>query len=100
MPADPMLTMALVAVLLAVTVWQTVRARARIRGPEDFYVSGRTVSAPRNSLAFFGNFLMFTSFLTMTGEIAVRGYDGVLFAVGFIVSFVVSLVLVVGPVRN
>ncbi|MBF9134450.1 cation acetate symporter [Plantactinospora sp. S1510] len=96
----PLPTIALFLLFAGVTLYLTARARARTNSLSDFYVAGRTVPAPQNGLALFGNFLMFTSFLTMTGEIAIRGYDGVLFAVGFVVSFVVALLLVAEPVRN
>jgi cation/acetate symporter len=96
----PLLTTALFAGLAVITLYIAARERRRTAGLDDFYVAGRSVAAAPNGLALLGSFLMFTSFLTMTGEIAVRGYDGVLFAASFAVSFVVALLLVAEPVRN
>jgi cation/acetate symporter len=98
--APTVLTLTLFGALVAVTLYLTARARRQTAGLEDFYVAGRTVTGPLNGLALLGSFLMFTSFLTMTGEIALRGFDAVLFAVAFVVSFVVALLLVAEPVRN
>ncbi|GAA3609050.1 cation acetate symporter [Nonomuraea rosea] len=66
----------------------------------DFYAGDRTFTSPQNGLALFGTFMTMTSFLTLSDEIAVNGYDGVLFAASFAVSWLVTLLLVAEPLRN
>ncbi|MEV4807738.1 cation acetate symporter [Nonomuraea sp. NPDC049421] len=66
----------------------------------DFYAGDRTLTAPQNGLALFGTFMMMTSFLALSDEVAIKGYDGVLLVAGFAVSWVVALLLVAEPLRN
>ncbi|MFI7702199.1 cation acetate symporter [Nonomuraea sp. NPDC049480] len=66
----------------------------------DFYTGDRAFTAPQNGFALFGTFMMMTSFLALSDEIALKGYDGVLLAAGFAVSWLVTLLLVAEPLRN
>jgi hypothetical protein len=65
----------------------------------DFYIGDRAFTAPQNGLALAGTSMM-TSFLALSNDIALRGYDGVLLAAGFAVSWLVTLLLVAEPLRN
>src|SRR5688572_22490363 len=66
----------------------------------DFYTAGRTFTAPQNGLALFGTFMMMTSFVATSDEIALHGSHGVLSAAGLAVSWLVALFLVAEPLRN
>lgn len=65
----------------------------------DFYTGDRIFTPVQNGLALFGTAMM-TSFLVLSGEIALKGYEGVLLAVGCAMSWLVTLVLVAEPLRN
>ncbi|MFC5909087.1 cation acetate symporter [Streptacidiphilus monticola] len=85
-----------VLVTLGITFWAGRRGSAA----EDFYVGGRTFSPLQNGFAISGDYLSAASFLGTTGLIALYGYDGMLYSVGFLVAWLVVLMLVAELVRN
>ncbi|MGA5703485.1 solute symporter family protein [Peterkaempfera bronchialis] len=87
---------AVVLVTLAITLWAGRRSRAA----EDFYVGGRSFSPVQNGFAISGDYLSAASFLGITGLIALYGYDGLLYSIGFLVAWLVVLMLVAELVRN
>ncbi|MFD0691429.1 solute symporter family protein [Actinomadura fibrosa] len=93
------LTFGLFLVFILITLGITVRARARTNGADDFYAGGRTFSGPQNGVALAGDYMSAASFLGIAGIIALSGYDGFLYSIGFLVAWVLTLLLV-EPVRN
>ncbi|MDH6576575.1 cation acetate symporter [Kitasatospora sp. MAP5-34] len=85
-----------VLVTLAITLWVGRRGQAA----EDFYAGGRGFSPLQNGFALSGDYLSAASFLGVTGLIALYGYDGVLYSIGFLVAWLVVLMLVAELVRN
>ncbi|MEU8347655.1 cation acetate symporter [Spirillospora sp. NPDC048832] len=83
------LFVAFVLITLAITLW----ARARTRGADDFYAGGRTFSSAQNGVALAGDYMSAASFLGIAGTIALNGYDGLLFSVGFMVAWLLALLL-------
>ncbi|WP_405011313.1 cation acetate symporter [Kitasatospora sp. NBC_01539] len=94
------LAVALFAVIVLVTLGITLWAGRRGRAAEDFYAGGRDFSPLQNGLALTGDYLSAASFLGVTGLIALYGYDGVLYSIGFLVAWLVVLMLVAELVRN
>nr|WP_206322517.1 cation acetate symporter [Streptomyces sp. HNM0575] len=88
---------AVIAVTLAITTWVSRRRRG---SPEEFYAGGRLFSPMENGFAIAGDYMSAASFLGISGLIALYGYDGVLYAVGFLVAWLVVLILVAELVRN
>jgi cation/acetate symporter len=88
---------AFVAVTLAITTWAGRRRRG---SPEEFYVGGRLFSPMENGFAIAGDYMSAASFLGISGLIALSGYDGMLYSVGFLVAWLVVLLLVAELVRN
>ncbi|MCX2969528.1 MULTISPECIES: solute symporter family protein [Streptomyces] len=86
-----------VAVTLAITTWA---GRRRQGSPEEFYAGGRLFSPVENGLALSGDYMSAASFLGIAGMIALYGYDGMVYAVGFLVAWLVVLLLVAELVRN
>ncbi|MEU4089616.1 solute symporter family protein [Streptomyces aureus] len=86
-----------VAVTLAIT---TFVSRNRHGSAEEFYAGGRLFSPMENGFALSGDYMSAASFLGITGLIALYGYDGLLYAVGFLVAWLVVLFLVAELVRN
>ncbi|MFJ7336625.1 cation acetate symporter [Streptomyces sp. NPDC101110] len=85
-----------VTATLAVTVW----AGRKNKDTTDFYTGGRTFTGFQNGLAISGDYMSAASFLGITGSIALFGYDGFLYSVGFLVAWLVALLLVAEPLRN
>ncbi|MEU6477798.1 cation acetate symporter [Streptomyces sp. NPDC047017] len=86
-----------VAVTLAITMWA---GRRRHGSAEEFYAGGRLFSPWENGFAIAGDYASAASFLGVPGLIALFGYDGVLYVVGFLVGWLVVLFLVAELVRN
>jgi cation/acetate symporter len=86
-----------VAATLAIT---TLAARGRRGSPDEFYAGGRLFSPMENGFAIAGDYLSAASFLGISGLIALHGYDGMLYAVGFLAAWLVVLLLVAELVRN
>ncbi|TKA09823.1 solute symporter family protein [Actinacidiphila oryziradicis] len=85
-----------VAATLAITVW----AGRQTKDATDFYAGGRSFSAFQNGLAISGDYMSAASFLGIAGAIALVGYDGFLYSIGFLVAWLVALLLVAEPLRN
>ncbi|MFB6982602.1 solute symporter family protein [Streptomyces scopuliridis] len=88
---------AFVAVTLGITTWVS---RRRQGSAEEFYAGGRLFSPMENGFAIAGDYMSAASFLGISGLIALFGYDGLLYSVGFLVAWLVVLFLVAELVRN
>lgn len=88
---------AFVALTLAITTWVS---RNRRGSAEEFYAGGRLFSPMENGFAIAGDYMSAASFLGISGLIALYGYDGMLYSVGFLVAWLVVLLLVAELVRN
>ncbi|MEU6060389.1 cation acetate symporter [Streptomyces sp. NPDC047097] len=86
-----------IAVTLAITSWVS---RSRHGSAEEFYAGGRLFSPMENGFAIAGDYMSAASFLGISGLIALFGYDGMLYSVGFLVAWLVVLLLVAELVRN
>ncbi|GGU07694.1 solute symporter family protein [Actinomadura citrea] len=93
------LTFGLFLAFILITLAITVRARATTRGADDFYAGGRTFTGPQNGIALAGDYMSAASFLGIAGIIALNGYDGFLYSIGFLVAWLLALLLV-EMVRN
>lgn len=88
---------AFIAVTLGITTWVS---RNRRGSAEEFYAGGRLFSPLENGFAIAGDYMSAASFLGISGLIALYGYDGMLYSVGFLVAWLVVLLLVAELVRN
>ncbi len=70
------------------------------RSTTDYYAGGRAFTGPQNGIAIGGDYLSAASFLGIAGIIALDGYDGFLYSIGFLVGWLVVLLLVAAPLRN
>jgi hypothetical protein len=61
---------------------------------------GSSFTGPQNGIAISGDYLSAASFLGIAGAIAVYGYDGFLYSIGFLVAWLVALLLVAELLRN
>ncbi|MFF3515593.1 cation acetate symporter [Streptomyces sp. NPDC002573] len=86
-----------VAITLGITTWVS---RNRHGSAEEFYAGGRLFSSMENGFAIAGDYMSAASFLGVTGLIALFGYDGMLYVVGFLVAWLVVLFFVAELVRN
>jgi cation/acetate symporter len=86
----------IVALTLAVTYW----AARRTRSTTEFYAAGRLVTPLQNGLALSGDYMSAASFLGIAGLVALSGYDGMIYATGWLVGWPALMFLVAEPLRN
>ncbi|WEV28502.1 cation acetate symporter [Streptomyces sp. 71268] len=94
------LIISLFATFVLVTLGITVWAGKQTKDATDFYAGGRQFSGFQNGLAISGDYMSAASFLGIAGAIALYGYDGFLYSIGFLVAWLVALLLVAEPLRN
>src|SRR5215213_7501158 len=94
------LTITLFLIFVAVTLFITLRASRATRTAADFYAGGRSFSGFQNGMAIGGDYMSAASFLGIAGIIALSGYDGFLYSIGFLVAWLVALLLVAELMRN
>lgn len=86
---------------IVVTLVLVFRAgRSNKKNTSDFYDGGASFSGFQNGLAIAGDYMSAASFLGIAGMIALFGYDGFLYSIGFLVAWLVALLLVAEPLRN
>jgi cation/acetate symporter len=90
------LFLAVVALTIGITFW----ASRTTSGTDDYYAGGRGFSGFQNGLAIGGDYMSAASFLGISGAIALSGYDGFLYSIGFLVAWLVALLLVAEVLRN
>jgi cation/acetate symporter len=85
---------------VAVTLFIVWRASGTNKKSTDFYDGGASFSGFQNGLAIAGDYMSAASFLGIAGTIALFGYDGFLYSIGFLVAWLVALLLIAEPLRN
>jgi cation/acetate symporter len=99
--SNPLLNIAIFGVFVVITLAIVVRvSRRAAQGASDFYTAGGAFSGQQNGIAISGDYLSAASFLGIAGAIALNGYDGFLYSVGFLVAWLVALLLVAELLRN
>jgi cation/acetate symporter len=86
----------IVVLTLAITWW----AAKRTKSTSEFYAAGRSISPFQNGLALAGDYMSAASFLGIAGLVAMRGYDGMIYATGWLVGWPALMFLVAEPLRN
>ncbi|AYV56797.1 cation acetate symporter [Leptospira kmetyi] len=85
-----------VALTLVITYW----AARKTKTSSEFYAAGRSITGFQNGLALSGDFMSAASFLGISGMVALKGYDGMLYAVGWLVGWPALMFLIAEPLRN
>ena len=99
-PGNRNLTVGLFLAVVAVTLYITWWASRQNKTAADYYAGGRSFSGSQNGLAIAGDYMSAASFLGISGQIALYGYDGFLYSIGFLVAWLVALLLVAELLRN
>jgi cation/acetate symporter len=95
-----LLNMAIFGLFVAVTMVIVFRASRNNKTAADYYAAGRSFTGSQNGTAIAGDYLSAASFLGITGAIAINGYDGFMYSIGFLVAWLVALLLVAELLRN
>lgn len=94
------LNMIVFGIFIVITMALVLRASKSTKSTKDFYTGGSSFTGPQNGIAIAGDYLSAASFLGIAGAIAVNGYDGFLYSIGFLVAWLVALLLVAELMRN
>ncbi|QKJ18876.1 solute symporter family protein [Microbacterium hominis] len=97
---NPVLNISIFGAFVAVTLFIVIRASRNNKTAADYYAAGRSFTGPQNGFAISGDYLSAASFLGICGAIAINGYDGFLYSIGFLVAWLVALLLVAELMRN
>ncbi|GAA2407164.1 solute symporter family protein [Mycolicibacterium llatzerense] len=97
---NPAANIGIFSVFVVVTMIVVIKASKRNATADEFFTGGRGFSGPQNGIAIAGDYLSAASFLGIAGAIAVYGYDGFLYSIGFLVAWLVALLLVAELLRN
>jgi cation/acetate symporter len=97
---NPVANMSIFALFVLVTLFIVIRASKKNATATEFFTAGRAFTGPQNGIAISGDYLSAASFLGIAGAIAVYGYDGFLYSIGFLVAWLVALLLVAELLRN
>lgn len=97
---NPILNISIFLAFVVVTLVIVVRVSRTTTSASDFYHGGRSFTGRQNGLAIAGDYLSAASFLGIAGAVALYGYDGLLYSIGFLVAWLVALLLVAEPLRN
>ncbi|NPA16956.1 MAG: sodium/solute symporter [Aquificae bacterium] len=81
---------------LGITYWAAKKSRTAT----EFYAAGRSISGFQNGLALAGDYMSAASFLGIAGMVATKGYDGLIYSIGFLVGWPVIMFLIAEPLRN
>ncbi|MEO5317235.1 cation acetate symporter [Arthrobacter sp. CC3] len=95
-----LLNMGIFGLFVAVTMIIVIKASRNNKTAADYYAAGRSFTGPQNGTAIAGDYLSAASFLGITGAIAINGYDGFMYSIGFLVAWLVALLLVAELLRN
>ena len=95
-----LVTLVLFGLMVAATIGITIWAGRNTRSATDFHSGGRGFSPLQNGLAIGSDYMSAASFLGIAGMIALFGYDGFLYSIGFLVAWLVALLLVAELLRN
>ena len=94
------LNISIFAAFVVITLVIVFRASRSSKSAVDFYAAGHAFTGPQNGIAISGDYLSAASFLGIAGLIASSGYDGFLYSIGFLVAWLVALLLVAELLRN
>jgi cation/acetate symporter len=81
---------------LGITYW----AARRTKTAKDFYTAGGGITGFQNGLAIAGDYMSAASFLGISGLVYLKGYDGLIYSIGFLVGWPIILFLVAEQLRN
>jgi len=87
-------------IFIAGTMGITYWAAKRTRTASDFYTAGGSLTGFQNGLAIAGDYLSAASFLGIAGMVYVRGFDGLIYAIGFLFGWPIVMFLVAERLRN
>lgn len=85
-----------VGATLGITYW----AAKRTKTAKDFYTAGGGITGFQNGMAIAGDYMSAASFLGISALVYGKGYDGLIYSIGFLVGWPIILFMVAEQLRN
>ncbi|MGO4327198.1 cation/acetate symporter ActP [Cupriavidus sp. 2TAF22] len=98
-PLNPV-AIAMFLVFVAITLCITYWAAKRTRTASDFFTAGGGITGLQNGLAVAGDYMSAATLLGVVSLVYARGFDGLLYIVGFFIGWPVMLFLMAERLRN
>lgn len=86
--------------IVLLTLIITYFAAKKTSDASEFYTAGGGLTGWQNGMAIAGDYMSAASFLGIAGTVAIAGFDGFFYSIGFLVAYLVVLYLVAEPLRN
>src|SRR6185312_518342 len=97
---NPWVNIGIFGLFVGITLVVVLKASSNNKTAADYYAGGRSFTGTQNGTAIAGDYLSAASFLGICGAIAINGYDGFLYSIGFLVAWLLALLLVAELLRN
>ena len=88
------------AAFVIFTLFVTKWAAAKTKSASDFYTAGGGITGFQNGLAIAGDYMSAASFLGISAAVFLNGYDGLIYAIGFLVGWPIITFLMAERLRN
>ena len=85
-----------IGLTLGITYW----AARKTKSTREYYAAGGNITAGQNGFALAGDYMSAASFLGIAGLVATKGFDGLIYATGWLVGWPIVLFLIAEPLRN
>jgi cation/acetate symporter len=97
--AQPLAIAIFVFFVLAVLALSWYFSR-RAKSASGYFAAGGNIHWGVNGIAFAGDYLSAASFLGIAGMVAVYGFDGFLYSIGYLAGWMVALFVVAEPLKR
>jgi cation/acetate symporter len=97
--SSPLLNISIFGAFIVLTLVIVYRVSSR-GSSSEYFAAGSAFTGAQNGIALSGDFLSAASFLGIAGAIALEGYDGFLYSIGFLVAWLINLLLIGERLRN
>ncbi len=87
-------------IFVAITLGLSFYLGRRTKGSQGYFAAHGQIPWFVNGVAFAGDYLSAASFLGICGMIAFYGYDGFLYSIGYLASWVVALFVIAEPMKR
>jgi cation/acetate symporter len=85
-----------VFISLYITYW----AAKKTKTTSQFYAANRNITGLQNGFALAGDYMSAASFLGIAGMVSLKGFDGLIYSIGFLVGWPILMFLIAEPLRN
>ena len=94
------LSVSMFVLFVFITLYITYWAAKKTKTTSEFYAAGRSITGFQNGLALAGDYMSAASFLGIAGMVSLKGYDGLIYSIGFLVGWPLIMFLIAEPLRN